>query len=244
MKKPAVKQEKAKQEKAKQEKANRQKVETGHLSSVTRSLAVNAYLLRPVDGSNSVDDWFERLQSRFTEPRLANFLIYLGEAVGAKIINLSSTLYEPYGASAALLVAQELDESGLHRKGGRHDLAHLDASHIAAHSYFDCGDHFGQFRLEVEISTCGNTHPHKLVGDILAETGADFAQLDYRTRGISWALDGRPRLARDDLKSAEFEFENYHTEIGAIGRSGYYAELTKVGLDRETSDIIEQMLAK
>ena len=109
--------------------------EKPYLTSVTRSLAVNVYQIRR-GAYDGMMQWFDELETRFDEKKLAEFVVYLGETVGAKVLNLSSTPYEPHGASAALLVGQKVD---LESSGSisQHQLAHLNASHIAAHSYFD-----------------------------------------------------------------------------------------------------------
>ena len=201
------------------------------LVNVTRSLAINAYQLREFSDYSSVEDWFHSLEQRFSVGRLSAFITLLGTMIGAKILNVSSAPYEPYGASAALLVGQE-----------QHHLAHLDASHIAAHSYFDASDRVAQFRLEIEISTCGPGHPSSLIETVLKETDADFAQLDYRVRGLVWNDDGEPDLAGDKLRLESLELADYEPVFQtSTGRSGCYVELTRVGLDREIGRLVELM---
>jgi S-adenosylmethionine decarboxylase len=203
------------------------------LENVTRSLAINTYQLREFDDRQSVENWFHSLEQRFSVGRLSAFITMLGTSIGAKILNVSSTPYEPYGASAALLVGQE-----------QHHLAHLDASHIAAHSYFDASDRVAQFRLEIEISTCGPGHPSSLIETVLKETDADFAQLDYRVRGLVWRDNGEPALAGDKLPLEPLELLGYEPVVQtSTGRGGCYVELTRVGLNREAGRLVELMKA-
>ena len=166
------------------------------LTNVTRSLAINAYLLWEVRDDESTNSWFESLEQRFCADRLSIFVSRLSQLIGTRILSVSSTSYKPYGASAALLVGQE-----------QHFLAHLDASHIAAHSYFEASEQFGQFRLEIEISTCGSGHPQILIGE------------------------GLPNLAREDLDASSLRFEGYELDFHpAPERGGSYVELVRTGL--------------
>jgi S-adenosylmethionine decarboxylase len=199
-------------------------------NNVTRSLAINAYQIRELDDRESIESWFRSLEEQFSVDQLSAFIIRLGTSIGAKILNVSTTPYEPYGASAALLVGQQ------------HHIAHLDASHIAAHSYFDANDLRAQFRLEIEISTCGPGHPASLIESVLQQTDADFVQLDYRVRGLVWNENGEPNLAGDKLTPESLQLDGYKSaHMATTGRSGCYVELTRVGLPVTISRLVENM---
>ena len=204
------------------------------MRNVTRSLAINAYRFWDQTDGVSIERWFEDLEQQFSADRLSDLVTRLAQSIGAKILSLSSIPYEPYGASAALLVGQE-----------QHHLAHLDSSHIAAHSYFDGNDHFGQFRLELEISTCGQAHPSNLIGTVVEETMADFVQLDYRIRGLIWREEGGPEVARGTLEAEAIQLEGFETSHAPDGaNNSTYVELTRIGLRPSIRQRLEKMLSK
>ncbi|MFT7686924.1 MAG: S-adenosylmethionine/arginine decarboxylase-like enzyme [Candidatus Azotimanducaceae bacterium] len=210
-----------------------------HLTSVTRSLAVNVYQLWDKSNDLSLPEWFENLENQHSADKLSTFVRQLGESVGAKILNLSTTSYEPFGASAALLVGQELSQ-----------LAHLDASHIAVHSYFDSSEEFGQFRLEVEISTCGVPKPIKLIADVVRHCIADFVQVDFRTRGISWSEQGLPVLAneimaKEDIDQMLLDVSDYQLiHSSSLSERSLYLELVRSELGQNKKDLITSMLKR
>ncbi|MFT5208810.1 MAG: S-adenosylmethionine decarboxylase [Flavobacterium sp.] len=210
---------------------------SAHLTSVTRSLAINVYQFWERSNELRLPIWFEKLEEKYSEEILSTFVRQLGESVGAKILNLSSTSYEPYGASAALLVGQELSQ-----------LAHLDASHIAVHSYFDSSEQSGQFRLEVEISTCGVPKPTKLIAEVIQHCIADFVQVDYRVRGISWSEVGQPVLSNhglnvEDLDEVLLEMPEYKLiHSSDMSARSSYMELKRRKLSSNIEKIIQGML--
>lgn len=210
---------------------------SAHLTSVTRSLAINVYQFWDSSNELRLPIWFEQLEEKYSAEKLSTFVRQLGESVGAKILNLSSTSYEPYGASAALLLGQELSQ-----------LAHLDASHIAVHSYFDSSEQLGQFRLEVEISTCGVPKPTKLITEVIERCNADFVQIDYRVRGISWSEDGQPVLANhalnvEDLDQVLLETPEYKLMHSSnISARSSYMELMRRKLNSNVEEVIQGML--
>jgi len=218
---------------------------SSHLTSVTRSLAINVYQFWHAANELPLQQWFGKLEAEHSAKSLSNFVRQLGHDVGAKILNLSATSYEPFGASAALLVGQELED---HAQAPKElsQLAHLDASHIAAHTYFDASEHFGQFRMEIEISTCGVPTPSVLIGNVLNHCAADFAQIDFRVRGINWSKDGLPQLAgrkliSDDLNDSAWKVPGYDRSVYPE-RSSLYLEMVRQNADPEVLKLIRIML--
>ncbi|MBL4681390.1 MAG: S-adenosylmethionine decarboxylase [Pseudomonadales bacterium] len=215
-----------------------------HLTSVTRSLAINVYQFWHAKSELSLQQWFEKLEAEHSSINLADFVRQLGDEVGAKILNLSSTSYEPFGASAALLIGQELGNNELRDQASvpreQSQLAHLDASHIAAHTYFDASEHFGQFRMEIEISTCGVPTPNALISSVINHCAADFVQIDFRVRGISWSEEGLPMLAGKDLSEAAWDVPDYNVSVFTEQRSLYF-ELVRKTADSEILELIWQM---
>ena len=211
------------------------------LTSVTQSLALNAYQFCILEDVNQGSEWFEKLENEFSSLKLSGFVRSLGEAIGAKILNLSSTDYEPFGASAALLIGQQLEVE----PRGDEVLAHLDASHIAAHTYFESSDRYAQFRLEIEVSSCGGLSPIALIDDILNECKADFAQIDYRVRGIRWTKEGSPELARETNELAALSIPGYDSVVlPSASQQSIYLELVRQNPEAELRDLLLGLRSK
>lgn len=142
------------------------------VTAVSRSLAVNLYHLIPVGRTTE----FARFQARFQPETLKSHLETLACMLDARVVSLSGALFEPYGASAAMLFGQQ-DSA----------LAHLDKSHIAVHTYFESDERapWGIFRAEMEASTCGEMSVKPLLQANLDFFGFDFLTLDYRVRGLA-----------------------------------------------------------
>ncbi len=145
---------------------------SAEVNAVSRSLAVNLYHLIPAGGITE----FERFQARFQPATLKSHLESLAFLLDARVVSLSGALFEPYGASAAMLFGQQ-DSA----------LAHLDKSHIAVHTYFESDERapWGIFRAEMEASTCGEMSVKPLLQANLDFFGCDFLTLDYRVRGLA-----------------------------------------------------------
>jgi hypothetical protein len=102
--------------------------------------------------------------------------------------------------------------------------------------------------LEVEISTCGVPKPTKLIADVIERCNADFIQVDYRVRGISWSEDGQPVLANhvlnvEDLDQVLLELPEYkliHSSNNSARSS--YMELMRRKLNSNVEEIIQRML--
>jgi S-adenosylmethionine/arginine decarboxylase-like enzyme len=107
---------------------------------------------------------------------LKGHLESLASLLDASVVSLSGALFEPYGASAAMLFGQQ-DSA----------LAHLDKSHIAVHTYFesDRRSPWQVFRAEVEASTCGDLNLKPLLAEMIGFFPFDFLTLDYRVRGFA-----------------------------------------------------------
>jgi len=161
---------------------------------ITHSLGANFYLVLPPQDPALVRQWAERTDEAFSEARLELLLRNLSLEIGAKTMSFSAVTYQPHGASANLLIAQHISA-----------LAHLDASHISTHTYFDLGDlrRWSSFRLELEISTCGDIHPVVCLENLFKGLNPHFVTLDTRSRGISTDKNGELKLVGQSAPPAE-----------------------------------------
>jgi len=174
-------------------------------------------------------NWAESTDQAFSEMKLESLIRQLSDELGAKTMNFSSVSYQPYGASANLLIAQNISA-----------LAHLDASHISTHTYFDIGDvdRWSSFRLELEISTCGDIHPTVCLENLFHSLKPHFATLDSRSRGISTDANGLLRLMGETGLAAGLEIPNYKRRIA----EGELCMFVAKGLTGEVNGAVRGLL--
>ena len=120
-------------------------------------------------------------------------------------------------------------------------LAHLDASHISTHTYFDLGDarHWSSFRLELEISSCGDIHPADCLRALFHNMGPHFVTVDTRSRGIQRNTEGELSFAGDEFQVAQLDPDGYDLQIVPSGSVVFVAS----NLSRELKHAVKRLLA-
>ena len=129
--------------------------------------------------------------------RLTTTLRGIAELIDAEVLSVSSTDYEPQGASSLVLM------SDLGHKRGR-DIsglevprpsvgAHLSKSHLCAHTYPDWTDPNGicSLRVDIEIATCGTIVPLRALDFMFESFASDVVIVDYVVRGFTRDADGQ-----------------------------------------------------
>jgi S-adenosylmethionine decarboxylase len=131
------------------------------------------------------------LNERYAAARIRGLLERIAGIVDAEVLAASEQDYEPYGASALLLLS---DEAGSPPAPGwaASVRMHLDKSHIAAHTYPDFAHPEGLlgFRVDIELSTCGEISPLRSLNEIFHFFDTDVVVIDYLVRGYTRAEDG------------------------------------------------------
>ena len=131
------------------------------------------------------------LNERFSARRVRGLLERIANIIAAEVLSTSEQDYEPYGASALLLLSDEAASEvrpGWLRSAG----VHLDKSHIAAHTYPDFAHPDGLlgFRVDIELSTCGEISPLRSLNEIFHFFDTDVVVIDYLVRGYTRAEGG------------------------------------------------------
>ena len=132
------------------------------------------------------------LNERFSARRVRGLLERISEIIDAEVLAASEQDYEPYGASALLLLSDEAESSV--RPGWTRSVSmHLDKSHIAAHTYPDFAHPDGLlgFRVDIELSTCGEISPLRSLNEIFHFFDTDVVVIDYLVRGYTRAEGGK-----------------------------------------------------
>ena len=131
------------------------------------------------------------INDRYSAEKIAALLRKIVEIIEANILDESIQDYEPYGASAMLLLS-DIKGSGCPACGRAIDM-HLDKSHITAHTYPDFEEPNGlvSFRVDIDISTCGEITPLKCLNQIFDFFDTDVVVIDYIVRGYTRRSDGK-----------------------------------------------------
>jgi len=118
------------------------------------------------------------INTRYSAQKISELLTKIVHIIEAEILNVSLQDYEPYGASSMILLGDI--------KGSGVDM-HLDKSHITAHTYPDFENENGilSFRVDIELSTCGEITPLSSLNAIFDFFDTDIVTIDYVVRGFT-----------------------------------------------------------
>ena len=127
--------------------------------------------------------YVEYINSHYSAQNISKLLKKIVEIIEAEVLSVSCQDYEPYGASAMILLGDI--------KGSGVDI-HLDKSHITAHTYPDFENENGilSFRVDIELSTCGEITPLSSLNAIFEFFDTDIVTIDYNVRGFTRNSEG------------------------------------------------------
>ena len=122
--------------------------------------------------------YVEYINTNYSAERISELLKKIVHIIEAEILSVSLQDYEPYGASSMILLGDI--------KGSGVDM-HLDKSHITAHTYPDFENENGilSFRVDIELSTCGEITPLNSLNAIFDFFDTDIVTIDYVVRGFT-----------------------------------------------------------
>lgn len=156
-------------------------------SHLTQSMAVSSYSLRYCQNEAEKQFWLSEFNEAYNPHKLAELLHTLSQRLGTEILNLSHQAYEPVGASATVMVAEGNTKTNTPSARQR-AVAHLDKSHLAAHTYLDApaSKPLVCFRLDIDISSCGLTSPMIVLDELIKELSPDVCTIDFLVRGFNF----------------------------------------------------------
>ena len=122
--------------------------------------------------------YVEYINSHYSAEKISELLQKIVKIIEAEVLSVSLQDYEPYGASSMILLGDI--------KGSGVDM-HLDKSHITAHTYPDFENENGilSFRVDIELSTCGEITPLSSLNAIFDFFDTDIVTIDYNVRGFT-----------------------------------------------------------
>jgi S-adenosylmethionine decarboxylase len=124
------------------------------------------------------------INENYSAEKISKLLQSIVDAIGAKTLHSSLQNYEPYGASTLMLLSDiKSDEPPKEQSVSMH----LNKSHITAHTYPDFDNENGifSFRVDIELSTCGEIIPLTSLDKIFNFFDTDIVTIDYVVRGFT-----------------------------------------------------------
>ena len=175
------------------------KIKLHGFNNLTKSLSFNIYDICYASSKSSQNDYLEYIDEKYNSENLRGIIEEVTNIIEAKIINISTQDYEPRGASVTALI----NEGHQMASGGA--AAHLDKSHIAAHTYPENSSANGiaTFRVDIDVSTCGMISPLKALDFLIDSFDSDIVLLDYRVRGFTRDVKGRKLYIDHDITSIQ-----------------------------------------
>ena len=149
------------------------------------------------------ESYIKYINSRYSSKIVSELLVKIVHSIEAEVLHVSLQDYEPYGASSMILLG-DIKGSGVNM--------HLDKSHITAHTYPDFDNENGilSFRVDIELSTCGEITPLSSLNAIFDFFDTDIVTIDYNVRGFTRNKKGEHVYMDHELTSIQ---EYIKTEI-------------------------------
>ena len=133
--------------------------------------------------------------------RITDIMTHVTEMIGAQVLSVSRQDYDPQGASATFLIADDT----MIPVGGNETVAHLDKSHVTVHTYpeFHPDTSIATFRVDIDVATCGKITPLTALDYLIGSFDSDIITMDYRVRGFTRNLSGEKLFIDHDITSIQ-----------------------------------------
>jgi S-adenosylmethionine decarboxylase len=174
------------------------KIKLQGFNSLTKSLSFNIYDICYARSKASQNDYLDYIDEVYNSKKIRSILEEVTRIIEANIINMSSQDYEPRGASVTVLI----NEGHL---VPQETVAHLDKSHISAHTYPETNPVTGisTFRVDIDVTTCGTISPLRALDFLIDSFDSDIVLMDYKVRGFTRDVHGRKIYLDHDITSIQ-----------------------------------------
>ena len=166
------------------ERCRGRKIKLQGFNNLTKSLSFNIYDICYARSKAAQLNYLEYIDDVYNSEKLRSILEEVTNIIQAKIVNLSTQDYDPRGASVTVLI----NEGHSPRESEPGDIvAHLDKSHITAHTYPENNTMNGiaTFRVDIDVATCGMISPLRALDFLIDSFDSDIVLMDYRVRGFT-----------------------------------------------------------
>ncbi|MCH5348278.1 MAG: adenosylmethionine decarboxylase [Oscillospiraceae bacterium] len=181
-------------------------------NNLTKTLSFNIYDICYAKSAREQQDYIKYIDEQYNSDRLTKILCDVTEMIGAHVLNISKQDYDPQGASVTILVSdkdiEDIDEScnmGAVSVEKQSIAGHLDKSHLTVHTYpeFHPDNEITTFRVDIDVSTCGQTTPLKSLDYLIGSFDSDIITIDYRVRGFTRDEQGKKLFIDHDITSIQ-----------------------------------------
>ena len=188
-----------------------EKLKLQGFNNLTKTLSLNIYHIHYADGAAQGQAYIEYIDETYNARRLSRILADLAGHIGASILHLAQQDYEPQGASATLMIAEEPMTAGqpanttVQRPSRESLVAHLDKSHLTAHTYPEAHPDNGicTTRIDIDVSTFGMISPLKALNFLIHSFESDVVIMDYRVRGFTRDVKGKKHYIDHKINSIQ-----------------------------------------
>ncbi|HEY8420608.1 MAG TPA: adenosylmethionine decarboxylase [Thermoclostridium sp.] len=167
-------------------------------NNLTKSLCFNIFDVCYTLSEQDRKEYIEYIDDQYNSERLTNILLHVSDIIGAKVLHISKQDYDPQGASATILIAENTNHNN-------ETLAHLDKSHIAVHTYpeYHPVSSLATFRVDIDVSTCGEISPLNTLNLLINSFDSDIITMDYRIRGFTRDINGKKLFLDHEITSIQ-----------------------------------------
>lgn len=176
------------------------KLKLSGFNNLTKVLSFNLYDFCITTSEKQKEEYIQFIHNVYNAKKIAQVSKEICEIIEANILQLSLQDYDPVGASTMTLMSDlkggkwDGDDALVSSPGGSTQVcAHLDKSHITAHTYPEACDPNGicSFRVDIDIATCGEISPLNAVNHLFKAFECDVVFIDYVVRGFTRTTNGR-----------------------------------------------------
>lgn len=178
---------------------NDEKLTLAGFNNLTKALSFNLYDFCAARNESERESYIRYISERYNAERVTEVLIGICDIIEAKVLAVSDQNYEPWGASSMVLMS-DLKGSGVVSKA-----MHVDKSHLCAHTYpdFHLGGAVASFRIDIDISTCGEITPLNALNYMFRHFDSDVVVMDYVVRGFTRDATGKRVYMDHRLRSIQ-----------------------------------------
>ena len=170
-------------------------------NNLTKSLSFNIYDVCYAKTPKAQLDYIAYVDEVYNSERITDIMYHVTEMIGAQVLSVSRQDYDPQGASATFLIADDT----MIPAGGSETVAHLDKSHVTVHTYpeYHPDTSIATFRVDIDVATCGTISPLQTLDYLISNFDSDIITMDYRVRGFTRDITGKKIFMENKMTSIQ-----------------------------------------
>lgn len=161
-------------------KLKKKKIKLKGFNNLQKILSINLFDYTIATSEFEKEEYVKYINQRYSAENIEKITKEIVYSINAKILDVSNQNFEPYGASSLTLLSEN------------HTM-HLDKSHISVHTYpeFENKDGILSYRVDIDISTCGDIIPLKALNILFDYFETDIVVIDFLQRGYITTIDNK-----------------------------------------------------